>query len=230
MTLLTIVQDACDIIGLERPTAVVGGSDQNVARMFSLANREGNELARRFDWQKLTDEHRFTVSTSDENQGSLPVNFDRFIDDTFWNLSQSRPVTGPVSQEDWQALTATTGAGASDMWSVSQDTIRIKPAPTVGDLYSVLFISKYWAIGDAGQADRFLTDEDTPRLSEEVVTLGVIWRFLQTTGMDYGEARQTYERALAREMARDGGRTRLHFGDTAMSGSGLTVPDSNWNL
>jgi len=230
MTLLSIVQDACTVVGLDTPSAVVGGSDQNAARMFSLCNREGRELARRFDWQMLQVDHTF-AAVATENQGTLPTDFDHFIDDTFWNRSERRPVLGPVSPEEWQALEATSVPAVSDVFRIITNTIRIKPTPRVGDTYAYTYITKNWcqSSGGAGQT-AFATDLDTALLSEEVITLGLVWRFLQSVGMEYGEARATYERAVAREMARDGGRTAVRFGDPRPFRPGLMVPEGDWAI
>jgi len=230
MTLLSIIQDACDVIGLDRPAAVVGGTDQNARTMLAVANREGRELYKRYPWQKLLNENAFQIVTEDENQGELPVNFDRFVDESFWNITRRRQVYGPISQMEWQALTATTAPAVVDVWRIYQNAIYIKPTPTLGDRYSFLFVSKYWAFGGVGISDKFQSDEDETYLNEELITLGVIWRFLQSRGLEYGEARQTYETAVSREMARDGGRMRMQTGLATPWRPGIGVPEGDWNI
>lgn len=45
MTLLTIIQDACNELSIPSPTQVVGNVDQQVTQLLALANREGKEFA-----------------------------------------------------------------------------------------------------------------------------------------------------------------------------------------
>ena len=50
MSLLTIVQNVCDTIGLAQPSAVIGSTDQNIIALQAMANTEGRELLDRFSW------------------------------------------------------------------------------------------------------------------------------------------------------------------------------------
>lgn len=45
MSLLTIVQNACNRIGVTPPGAVYGASDQQTIQMLALANKEARDLA-----------------------------------------------------------------------------------------------------------------------------------------------------------------------------------------
>ena len=38
MTLLTIMQDACDLLGLRRPTTVIGSPDDQTRQLLAIAN------------------------------------------------------------------------------------------------------------------------------------------------------------------------------------------------
>jgi hypothetical protein len=73
-------------------------------------------------------------------------------------------------------------------------------------------------------------DTDTGILSEEVMTLGVIWRFLKAKGFDYSEPFRTYEMAKARAENKDGGgKRRLNMGiKTHMACPRAVYPEGNW--
>lgn len=229
-TLLSIIQDACDVIGLARPASVVGGSDQNVRTMLGIANREGRELAQRFDWQVLQTTHTF-LSVATEEQSAIPSDFDRFMDESFWNRSQNRPVLGPISAEEWEALSATSVPAVTDIFRRYGNLIFIKPAPTAGETYAYGYVSKNWVYADDGTLkSAFTLDTDIPLLSDELITLGVIWRFARSRGLDYSEDRQTYERAVSRMFARDGGRRTMEFGVGREFRPGLLVPEGDWSL
>ena len=53
MTLLTIIQDATQDLGLAEPTSVVGNNDKKIVQLLQLANREGRNLASRYNWSSL---------------------------------------------------------------------------------------------------------------------------------------------------------------------------------
>lgn len=229
-TLLSMIQDACDVIGLARPASVVGGSDQNVRTMLGIANREGRELAKRFDWQVLQATHTF-LSVAAEEQDAIPADFARFIDESFWNRSQNRPVLGPTSPEEWEELSATSAPAVTDYWRRYGNLIFIKGTPTAGETYAYGYVSKNWVYADDGTLkSSFTLDTDIPLLDDELITLGVIWRFARSRGLDYSEDRQTYERAVSRAMASDGGRRTLNFSGEGGTPPGMRIPEGNWSL
>lgn len=53
MTLLQIVGDACDEMGLDRPQGVVGNHQPQVRQLFALLRRLCADLVKQHDWQEL---------------------------------------------------------------------------------------------------------------------------------------------------------------------------------
>ena len=49
------------------------------------------------------------------------------------------------------------------------------------------------------------TDTDVALIDEDLITMGLKWRFLRQKGLPYSEEFGDYERAAQRAMARDGG-------------------------
>jgi hypothetical protein len=63
LTLLEIVQTACQELGLNAPATVVGSQDLQVIQLLALVNRDGNELYRSKDWTALSGEHIVNLQT-----------------------------------------------------------------------------------------------------------------------------------------------------------------------
>lgn len=59
--LLTIVQTACDELGLVRPSVVVNSSDLQIRQIFACVNRELRELQQNYDWTALQTEYDLYV-------------------------------------------------------------------------------------------------------------------------------------------------------------------------
>ena len=74
MTLLTMIQDSADEIGLPQPAAVFSSTDQTVRQMLALANREGRQLAQRYKWQALTKEASFANLVDADSVELLELN------------------------------------------------------------------------------------------------------------------------------------------------------------
>ena len=71
-TLLQIIQDACNELGLQAPSYVTSNSDPQIVQMLALANREGKELYEKPNknggWQELRKEYTFnTVGIAAQN-------------------------------------------------------------------------------------------------------------------------------------------------------------------
>lgn len=66
-TLLQIVQDTMNEIGLPEPSSIIGNTDATVKQMLALANREGKELSDRVSnnegWPQLRSEYQFDLTS-----------------------------------------------------------------------------------------------------------------------------------------------------------------------
>lgn len=235
MSLLTIIQDVCDRIGLARPSAVVGSSDSQVRNLLGLAQQEVRDLASRAEWQALIVEKTFTATATAAQSGAIPTDFDRMVNGSFWNRTRDNYIHGPMTPQEWQAIQATFAPNVSEAFRIRGSSILITPTPTAGDTYAYEYITKY-VVGTASSTsptlEAFAADTDIPYVREELVTLGVIWRFQKARGLDYGESMQTYELAVKRAKDRDGAAPIIVMGgpaDLTRAPRGR-IPDGDWNL
>lgn len=232
MSLLTIIQSAADRIGIVRPSAGIGSSDQQIRSLVALAQQEGRDLAARFNWQALTRETTFTATATAAQSGALPTGYDRIIRNGMWNRTRDNCVHGPMTAQDWQAIQATIAPSIVEGFRIRGDSLLITPTPTAGDSYAFEYVSQYWA-GTAASTtptlDEFSADTDIAYLREELLVLGVIWRFQKARGLDYGESMQTYEIAVKRAMDRDGGTVAIMMGGgDAEWPPKARVPETGW--
>lgn len=214
MTILTIVQDACGLLSLNRPTAVINSSDLTIRQMLALAKEEAVELARGFNWQALTEEKTFvTTATAEQTDTPVPADFDRFIPNSFWNRTTMRPVVGPVTPQVWQAIQANPAVGRIVLgFRQRTGAFLITPTPVAGETIAYEYISAYWAKSAGGTPQAtWLVDTDLTYLDEHVITLGVRWRWKAAKGFPYAEDHDSYTRARDRQKARDGGSTILPY-------------------
>lgn len=82
MTLLTIVQDAMNELGLTAPGTVIGNTDPQIVQFLALANREGKEFAAmpggKSGWPEMRKEYTFALVpvgpyTGDVTKGSTTI-------------------------------------------------------------------------------------------------------------------------------------------------------------
>lgn len=235
MSLLTIIQAAADRLGVARPNAVMSSGEEIIRVMRTLATQEGRELASRATWQRLTKEQSFTSIASETQTNAIPSDFDRFITETCWNYTQQEPMIGPLEPQEWQALKASSVGPADWHYRIRGNDFIVVPVPTAGETIKFEYVSKNWVDTNAdgvGDADAWASDTDTAVLSEELITLGVIWRWLKRNRMPYADEFQEYTAQVTQAIARDGGKRTVNVGRRypQPGARGIGVNEGNWVL
>lgn len=234
MSLLTIVQDVCNRVGVPPPASVTSSSDNTVKQMQSLADQEVKDLARAHDWQALQKEVTFIATATEEQVGVIPADFDRFIPYTMFNRTRTRIVSGPLTPQEWQDLKSRAATVVYDAFRQRGNALLFMPIPTAGQEYAFEYVTK-WPVSNAGGTEtkpKFTMDGDFPLVDEELTTLGVLWRWYRAKGLDYAEAFRSYETMKRELTARDAGQRGAHLGKyTGEKGPRYPLfPDSSWNL
>lgn len=235
MSLLTIIQDAADRIGIVRPSSVIGATDQQIRSLLALSIQDGKALAKRHDWQRLTKEKTFTATATETQSGVLPADFDRLINGTFWNRSQDRQVAGPISPQRWQLLKSGLIVMPWDSFRIRGSDLLMSPVPVAGDDMAFEYITTYWAASASDTAPDQATwtaDDDQSFLDDELQTLGVVWRFKKARGLEYAEEFQEYEMRFAQLSGTDGGMATIDMGlgDDGSSVIDPYITDGNWSI
>lgn len=230
MSLLSIITNACGELSLRAPTSVVGSTDLQVLQLLALANREGNDLSSRYPWQAMRAEFTFATLNQVIQTNLVPADWDRWINDSFWNRSTRRPMKGPITPQQWQAILAQpVFASVYLVWIERQGNFMIEPKPPAGQTIAGEYISKNWAKSSGGAPQpAFQADTDLTFLDEDLITLGIIWRFMKRKGFDYAEDFQTYENNVEQHMARDGGAQTLNMVPQPIDLSRVNIPDGNF--
>lgn len=203
MTLLSIVQDAADEVGWERPSTVVGNTD---ARQFlRLLNREG-EILSKWPWQRLVKEHTFALATGDQDY-ALPSDYRYMIPSTQWNRDNKRRIIW-ITSEEWQFFKGwTTVNGLNLRARLRNNTFELEQEIVSGDNGKTIafeYVSKNWTLDNTSTAQqKFAADDDTSILDEELLTMGLIWRFRKAKGLDFASELAEYQSEVNRIKAQD---------------------------
>lgn len=239
MTLLTLVQDACALISLPVPPSVVGNGDNAVRILLSCAQREARQLARRWTWQRLARKASFTSLAQQSQTGALPSDFDgRLLAETMWNTTRTRRVLGPLDPREWQQRISSVSQGPYAAFRLQGDAILMSPTPSAGEVHTYEYMTRNVCTSAGGtELATWTADSDVPILDDELLLLGIVWRFKQSRGMDYAEDMRTYEIEVVQAMARDGSRRTIDLtGDRDWcwpqypSGVNITVEDPAFML
>jgi len=234
MTLLTIVQSACNRVGLPAPTSVINNEDQTAKQMLAFANEAGEELKNVFDWQALRREATFTTVAAETQTtlSSIASDLDRIVPETVFDRTARLPLFGPYPPAQWQKLKSTLVAAVRSVWTLRNNTILMHPTPAAGSTIALEYITTKWALAVDGTTGKtaFTVDTDTSIVGEELTILSVIWRFKKAKGLDYDEDFRSYQYALARKQAQETPAQDLRLGSKRLTGIDPFIPDGNWGV
>jgi hypothetical protein len=124
MTVLTIIQDVAENLGLPAIAAGFGGTE-TALQLVSLLNSEGRRHAAQYDFQCLNVRHAFPAKAT-ETQISLPLLSRGIVNDTMWNHQQ--------------AFTATATAGGASTITFPVLTTAGATISTTNDAYNNLYL------------------------------------------------------------------------------------------
>lgn len=213
MTILTIVQDAAVRCGWQNsPTSAIGntGTDAlNIQQMIAFAQDIGRDSLERANWTGLD---RAATITGDGTTTlfTLPSDWNRFNPgDKAPNsplISSKYPLTplfGPVNAEELNALKALPASTVRPVWRMIGTSIELWPALTAGEIVTFNYFSEAWilAVDNVTRRERWVSDTDRSLINEDIIMKGVIWRWLQSKGLDYAEAFRAFEMSLTRNAA-----------------------------
>jgi hypothetical protein len=229
-----MIQDVATDLGLESPTTVIGNLDPTIITLLSLSNREGRELSSRFDWNALIEEATFSTTPSVNLQGTLVsvagAGFEAIINGTFWDRTHTRPIRGSISRQRWAQMEASTVAGPFSEYMIRDKSIYAIPVPSTAT-WAFFYKSGYWntdSTGVTGQR-RWAVDSDVGVIDENIMGLGIEWRYLKSKGFDYSEEFMTYERRIQTAINQDRGHPMINLQTSRIGGPGvLGVPEGSW--
>lgn len=216
MSLLTICQDAADLLGITRPATIAGNTDATARTLGAIARDALEEIAGRHNWQELTQTASITLATGDQDY-ALHADFGRLIADTTYDRTDNEQQRIPVTAQEWACLYG------SDLVNTSQnrrariiggqivfyDTIS---AADNGKLIYYEFISNKLALNGVTPVSNLTVDAYTARIPERLIKLNVLWRYRKAKGLGWQADRDFFERELEKDTARSGGNTALNMG------------------
>jgi hypothetical protein len=233
MTLLTICQDAANLIGITAPDAVTSSTDTSTIQLEACANQEGRAQVQKYSWEVLIQEGSHTTVAA-ESQGAMitiATDFGRFSNQTLWNRTTDRRYYGPITAAEWQRILAVVSGGITNYFRIRGGNLLMHPTPTAGESVKFEYVSKNWvdtAGGTSANADKFSGDSQTTVLEEELVVLGVVWRFLKLKGLPYDQQFVDYQNSMAEYSNHDGASPILRMAGPSRVILALNEPEGNY--
>lgn len=210
MTIKEILNQAILEAGFTPQNTYATSTLQEAQQALALANRELNRL-QKDTWQELKKTHVVTMASGVISY-DLPTDYRQFIPDTAWSADQERRADFPVSDEVWSYLQARDVAtGLTYRVRLADNKIQIHN-PSDGSELPIEYISDYAVISDSGEPKRrFTADSDQFLLNDDLLILGVKWRFNKVKGLDWQADFSEYQSMYARERGTNNNAQTISF-------------------
>jgi hypothetical protein len=208
MSLLSMVQNTCAVVGVVSPQAVFANitANRTMQEMVALANEMANRIAyNNRDWQKLILTNVFTgdgVKTS----FPMPANYKRMLlNSNVWSSANTlQPMTFISDADEWMQRRASNWSSPVGEWIILGGQMLFWPALGPGATASFAYIdSNCINLASGGAGPAFAADTDNFRLNERVLRLGMVWQWKANKGSPYAEDMATYSDALNYEQGHD---------------------------
>lgn len=255
-TVLETVQEFCRRQSLELPSVVLTSQDETVQNILGLLREAAEELVTLYDWKETRGTIRFHhanlagglafpfpfaasqwTGTGDPglpHQGNLEGQWSMqgLVLGTMWDLTNSQPLTGPLTDIEWSALVNMGVAPSPYHWKIGMGSyggdgtvqttyytppgIMIYPVPNPPS--SVWFSVEYhtsWYAADATTGlpkYDFLVDSDWCLLPSELMMAELRWKWKKEKGMPYAEDQRTSDTMRMQFIGRLGAAGEINMG------------------
>ncbi|TPJ95596.1 hypothetical protein FJ872_32995 [Mesorhizobium sp. B2-5-9] len=213
MSVLTVIQSAATVLGMNVPDAVFSVTSRDMVEVQRAVNRAARMVRDEYDWQALKKIATMTGDGSTEDF-SLPVDYARMPKQTrLWPSAQpNNPLVHVLSEDKWLQLTVENfSVVSSGMWTLYGGQIHIKAAPTGTIQY--FYVSNAAVMPTAGDPKaQFSADSDSFVLDEYLLELCFIWSWKKAKGIAYDAELAEYEDARDRLVGDDKGARILAIG------------------
>ena len=195
LTILQLAQEFAAARNLPIPTTLVLSSladDPATAQILSLIYATGRELRQARDWIQL--KKTATLTTVDGTATyAIPSDWYSFLYDTGWNSTTKLPLLGPVPDYFLNyELYGAAPTGALTQYRIfglpGTNQITIFPTPSSVETLNYDYLTKNWiGTGSAPYtwSEAIVNDADIMAFDDELMILGLTWKWYQAKGLDY---------------------------------------------
>ena len=163
---------------------------------------------------------------------AMPSDFNRIVNKTQFDKSNSWTIHGPNSAQEWQLLKSSNVVNGPNMrFRIVGSKFSVLPMPESNIVLGFEYISKNWAAssGGTGQA-KFAADDDTSVFPDALLILGTKLKFYEIKGFDTTTLLADFARELSKWKAAEAGADTLSLAPRYMSNmiTEANIPDTGY--
>ena len=209
LTANDIINRAAVEVGLYSEQDPVASTDESFFQLVQLLNAAGQELVEYYPWQVLTQTFIQETSAGDSGEYDLPPDYAYMMDQTGWERTNSQPLGGPMSAQDWTYIKGSDLASQTihASFRLDQNLFKIFPQPPPeGLIISFEYISRNWVTEQSGGFKDAVTLGTDIVVYEPILIIKFLKaKFLEAKGFDATVARMDFENMFNSRTGKDNG-------------------------
>lgn len=197
-TILEICKEVADLAAVQRPDDLFSTENQNDQIWLSVAKSELDSLMRYGNWQELTKE---AILLTNSSQTIYPLDmiapdFYCLLQNTVYIKDQAERVIGAITPEQW-ARDKCFKVNDDVSFIIQNNRIKFLNNPSCWKILLMYRSSNIvWDFNTFEEKTVLEKNTDVPIFDEYLVKLGILWRWLKRSGLDYTEEYNEYQREL----------------------------------
>lgn len=214
MNILDIAKEAADICAVQRPTNLINSTVQNDQLFASVVSSTLSSLMRHADWQAITRDTSFQTheGQTDYLLENIASDFHSLVNDTLYIEEDLRFVIGAISEQLWAREKQFHVPEIDLLFKIQNNKIKFLKDPgnlTLHMTYKSNAVC-YNALTEEPKA-QITANTDIPVFDPYLVKLGIVWRWLKRSGLDYTEEYNEYQRELNKSYAETKSAGEIHL-------------------
>jgi hypothetical protein len=228
MTVLSVARNACLVLGIDQPNALLTNTDREYQELARLCNDTAKMIAEDFDWQKL---QALNTITGDGSTAAwdLPSDYLRMLQTgRLWSSRWIWAIEKITSTDIWLEHQVASYTNIAGEWIIYGDQFHFNPTLSNGETIKFYYIKDTIVTPSSGSAKTdFTADDDSFSLSERLLELGIIWRWKKDKGLPFDAAKAEYDDLFTKLSARDSGsRTVISGNQPHYIGANIAFPQT----
>lgn len=201
-SILEICTEVADLAAVKRPDDLFDTSSQQNNIFLSVAKSTLDSLVRFGNWQELTKEGAFYVIPGCKQYviSDIIPDFHCLLNNTIYIKDSNEKVIGSITPEQWMRDKYFCNSATDIKFKIQNGRFMFLNTPTepVKIVFQYRSNNIVWDSKTYEEKNTLSSNRDVPLFDEYLVKLGILWRWLKRSGLDYGEEFAEYQQELKR--------------------------------
>lgn len=204
-SILTICQEVADLAAVKRPESLFASQSMSDSIFLSVAKSALDSLLRYGDWPELTKQASLQTDPCRKEYliDVICSDFYSMLPNTIYIKDTHEKIIGSIDPQTWMQDKYFYDDGNLVKFKLQNGRLKFLNLPD----YPVKIVFQYRSNVICLQAktleekSSLTADDDIPVFDEYLVKLGILWRWLKRSGLDYAEEYAEYEAELKKKFS-----------------------------